>query len=104
MTRRDAIREVREGSYEELLTDYVESLVNRIFDSRDKLKDNELDKVFEDGAIAGVAAVALECNKRIISTNKTGSTVTYEANYQQGYVDALGELLEWMEYDMEDKK
>ena len=46
---------------------------------------------------AGVDAVALECNKRVISVDKC----TASADYIQGYKDALGELLEYIEFDME---
>ena len=52
---------------------------------------------------AGVDAVALECNKRIVNAlNSIGTAQSLGSNigYNQGYRDALEELLEWMEYDM----
>ena len=48
---------------------------------------------------AGVDAVALECNKRIQNYDST----QFKDDYRQGYEDALRELLEWVEYDMEKK-
>jgi len=49
---------------------------------------------------AGVDAVALECNKRI---REALPTHLENSNYWIGYKDALGELLEYMEFDMEKK-
>jgi len=49
---------------------------------------------------AGVDAVALECNKRILGKLPTHLE---DSQYWKGYKDALGELLEYMEYDMEKK-
>jgi hypothetical protein len=50
---------------------------------------------------AGVDAVALECNKRIVAELPTHLE---NSQYWKGYRDALRELTEWMEYDMKDKK
>ena len=58
----------------------------------DEFNGNDLVKAFE----SGVDAIALECNKRI-----TGKAYTENNQYRQGYDDALGELLEWIEFDME---
>ena len=62
----------------------------------EEFTENELTKAFDDG----VAAVALECNKRIVNADRHIAS----ADYIQGYKDALGELLEHMEYDIEEPK
>ena len=51
---------------------------------------NDLVKAFD----AGVDAVVLECNKRIVSELPEHLE---SSQYWKGYKDALGELLEWME-------
>ena len=56
----------------------------------------DLSKAFN----SGVDAVVLECNKRIVNADRHIAS----ADYIQGYKDALGELLEHMEYDIEEPK
>ena len=74
-----------------VLVDHLKGEVMNEFNGAD------LSKAFN----AGVDAVALECNKRIVAELPTHLE---NSQYWKGYRDALRELTEWMEYDMKDKK
>ena len=60
----------------------------------------DLSKAFN----AGVDAVALECNRRIVNIDEVLTPHIITPKYLEGYKDALSELLEWMEFHMNNKR